>query len=95
MSGRTRVPERPGDFLRTAASMVEGFAADDLVQRATAMVRAVGPGHAECPLMPVVTFLAGRLADLAEAAEADLGAVLAQWRETAELMDRAGSAGLN
>ncbi len=45
--------------------------------------------------MPVVTFLAGRLADLAEAAEADLGAVLAQWRETAELMDRAGSAGLN
>ena len=81
-------PEKPGDFLRVGADLIQGWVSDDQVLRAEAMVRATGEDHS-CLLATVATFLAQTLAKAAGEAGEDLTPMLTEWRATAEKIDAA------
>lgn len=77
------MPERAGDFLRSAADWVEGFARDDVVLRATTVVALQETGQ----VLATATFLAARLAELAGG---DAAALVGSWRAAAARADVAG-----
>ncbi len=86
------VREEPaGDYLRSAACLVEGFAEGDLLKRALIAAPAVD-GHAPgyCPFLPVALHLAQALAVTATAMEIDLAGAMAAWREAAAQLEAAG-----
>jgi hypothetical protein len=82
------VRERPGDFLRVGADLVQGWVSDDVVLRAEAMVRVTGEDHA-CLLATVATFLAQTMAKVAGEAGEDLAPMLTEWRAAAARLDLA------
>ena len=80
------MPERPGDFLRVGAALVQGWVTDDQVLRAETIIRATGEDHS-CLLATVATWLAQTLAKAAREAGEDLTPMLTEWRATAEKID--------